>query len=286
MILVTGATGTVGSEVVKQLIKAGQQKVRVLVRDPAKAAKFGNTVEVVQGDFEEPASLRAALKDVEVAFLATAPSERMIEQETNFIAAAEVTKLPRLVKLSNIMATPENPAPIARSHTRIESKLALSGIAATILRPSWFMSNFYMDAQSVKTGQLYSATENGRVSFCDPFDVAAVAVAALLDPAHAGHNYKLTGPAALTWEEVAAVFTRVLGYPVKHVRVNDENLLAALKTAAMPEVVIDEILKLSASIRLGDLEVVTTTVQQVLGRPPRGIEQWIETNRSAFSKSE
>ena len=285
MILVTGATGTVGSEVVKQLV-AAKQKVRVLARDPAKAAKLGNAAEVVQGDFEEPASLRAALKNVEVAFLATAPSERMVEQETNFISAAEAAGLPRLVKLSNIMATPGNPAPIAQSHTRTEARLALSGIPATVLRPNWFMSNFHMDAQSVKTGQLYSATENGRVSFCDPSDVAAVAVAALLDPAHAGHNYKLTGPAALTWEEVAAVFTRVLGYPVKHVRVNDENLLAALKTAAMPEVVIDEILKLSASIRLGDLEVVTTAVQQVLGRPPRGIEQWIETNRSAFSKSE
>ena len=228
--------------------------------------------------------MRAALKDVEVAFLATAPSERMIEQETNFIAAAEVTKLPRLVKLSNIMAIPGNPAPIARSHTRIESKLALSSIPATILRPNWFMSNFHMDAQSVKTGQLYSATENGRVSFCDPSDVAAVAVAALLDPAHAGHNYKLTGSEALTWEEVAAAFTRVLGYPVKHVPINDESLMAALKAASVPEVILDEIVKLSASIRLGDLELVTTAVQQLLGRPPRSLDRWIDTNRSAFSK--
>ena len=284
MILVTGATGTVGSEVVKQLIKAEQRKVRVLVRDPAKAAKLGNAVEVVKGDFEDSVSLRAALKNIEVAFLATAPSARMVEQETNFIEAAKAAGLARLVKLSNIMATPENPAPIARSHTRIESRLALSGIPATILRPNWFMSNFHMEAQSVKTGQLYSATENGRVSFCDPSDVAAVAVAALLDPAHAGHNYKLTGPEALTWEEVAAAFTRVLGYPVKHVPINDESLMAALKAASVPEVILDEIVKLSASIRLGDLELVTTAIQQVLGRPPRSIEQWIEINRSAFSK--
>ena len=134
MILVTGATGTIGSEVVRQLVEANQ-KVRALVRDSAKIAKFGNTVEVVKGDFEDPASLRAALKNVEVAFLATAPGARMVGQETNFIEAAKAAGLARLVKLSNIMATPGNPAPIARSHTKTESTLALSGIPATVLRP-------------------------------------------------------------------------------------------------------------------------------------------------------
>ena len=284
LILVTGATGTVGSEVVKQLVQANQ-RVRVLARDPAKAKmKFGIAVEIVKGDLENPASLHAALKNIEAAFLATAPSERMVEQETNFIAAAETAGLPRLVKLSNILAAPESPAPLARFHAQIESRLAKSGIPATILRPSWFMSNFLMDAQSVKTGHLYSAMENGRIAFTNPFDVAAVAVAALLDPAHSGHNYKLTGPEALTYGEVAASFTRVLGYPVKYVGVDDASLHAALKAATVPEFIIDEILKISAMTRRGDLELESNAVQQVLGRPAHSIEQWIETNQSAFSK--
>lgn len=284
LILVTGATGTVGSEVVKQLVQANQ-RVRVLARDPAKAKmKFGTAVEIVKGDLEDPASLRAALKEVEVAFLVSAPSERMVEQETNFITAAETAGLPRLVKLSNIMAAPESPAPIARFHAQIESRLAKSGIPATILRPSWYMSNFLMDAQSVKTGHLYSAMENSRIAFTDPFDVAAVAVAALLDPAHSSRNYKLTGPEALTYEEVAAAFARVLGYPVKYVRVDDASLHAALKAATLPEFIIDEILKLGAVARRGDLELSTNAVQQVLGRPSRSLRQWIETNQNAFSK--
>ena len=282
-ILITGATGTVGSEVVKQLVEKNE-KVRVLARDPAKAKiKFGTTVEIVEGDFEDPASLRAALKNIEVAFLATAPSERMIEQETNFIAAAEATGLSRLVKLSNIMATPESIAPIGQSHGQIESRLAKSGISFTILRPGWFMSNFFMDAQSVKTGQLHSAMKDGRIAFTHPFDVASVAVATLLNPVHSGHNYKITGPEALTYEEVAASFARVLGYPVKHVRVDNENLHAALKAITIPEFIIDEILKLGIMTRRGDLEMVTHAVQEVLGRPAYSLKQWIETNRSAYS---
>ncbi len=284
LILVTAATGTVGSEVVKQLIQANQE-VRVLARDPAKAKmKFGTAVEIVKGDFDNPVSLHAALKNVEAAFLATAPSERMVEQETNFIAAAETLGLPRLVKLSNFLAAPESPAPLARFHAQIESRLAKSGIPATILRPSWFMSNFLMDAQSVKTGHLYSAMENSRIAFTHPFDVAAVAVAALRDPVHSGHNYKLTGPEALTYAEVAASFTRVLGYPVKYVGVDDANLRAGLKAASVPEFIIDEILKIGAMTRRGDLELVTNAVQQVLGRPAHSIVQWIEANQNAFSK--
>lgn len=284
LILVTGATGTVGSEVVKQLVQA-KQRVRVLACDPAKAKlKFGTTVEIVKGDLEDPASLRAALKEVEVAFLVSAPSERMVGQETNFIAAAETAGLPRLVKLSNIMAAPESPAPIARFHAQIESRLAKSGIPATILRPGWFMSNFLMDAQSVKTGHLYSAMENGQMAFTHPFDVAAVAVAALLDPAHSGYNYKLTGPEALSYEEAAAAFTRAFGYPVKYVRVDDASLRAALEAVTVPEVIIDEILKLGVMARRGDLELVSIAVQQVLGRPPHSLKQWIETNQNAFSK--
>ena len=150
LILVTGATGTVGSEVVKQLIEAGHKKIRVLVRNPAKASKFGNAVEIAKGDFEDLASLRAALKEVEIAFLATAPTERMVEHEINFIVAAEATGLKRLVKLSNIMATPENPAPAARAHGEIELRLAKSGIPTTILRPGWYMSNFFGDAQGIR----------------------------------------------------------------------------------------------------------------------------------------
>ncbi len=106
----------------------------------------------------------------------------------------------------------------------------------------------------------------------------------MLDPVHSGYNYKLTGPEALTYEEVAAAFTRVLGYPVKYTRVDDASLRAALEAVSLPEVIIDEILKLGVMARRGDLELVTIAAQQVLGRSPRSLEQWIETNRRSFSK--
>ena len=283
MILVTGATGPIGGEVVRQLVEA-KHKVRALVRDPAKAEKFGSNVEIVKGDFEDPASLRAALKDVEVAFLATAPTERMLEQETNLINAAKAARLARLVKLANFMAAPKSPAPLGRLHGQIELRLAASGIAATVLRPGWYMSNFFGDAASVKTGQLYGNAGDGRICFTDPVDIAAVAVAALLDPVHAGHFYKITGPEALTYEEAAATFTRVLGYKVTSVGTDDANLGTALRAAMVSEFIIDEMVEIFAMVRRGELEFSTNAVQQVLGRPARSLEQWVTANRSAFSK--
>lgn len=281
MILLIGATGKTGSLVARNLVTQGHRP-RALVRDPrAAAARLGPGLDYIHGDLHDPASLRPALDGVDVAYLATAPSDLMVEQETTFIAAAQAAGLPRLVKLSVFGTDPE--VPIWRWHSQIESTLTHSGIPATCLRPVAFMTTLLDTAETIKAGQLYSTAGDGQMAWIDTADVADVATTALLDPAYAGRILQLTGREAPTYDQLAATLTRVLGHPVEHVRLDDETFRAQLKGAGLPDWLSDSFVNLSSFIRHGKVAAVTPVIQDVLGRPARSLSQWIETNRSAFT---
>lgn len=271
MILVIGATGTVGSEVVRQLVATGERP-RALVRDPATARqRLGDQVEHVVGDLDRPETIAAALAGVDRVFLLTTQSSRQPEWERAVIGAAARAGVGQLVKLSVFRANEQSPLQVARQHGQAERVLAQSGLAATILRPVFFMQNLLA---MVHDGAIATAAGDGRVAMVDARDIAAVAVATLTGGGHAGKTYTLTGPEALSFYQVASVLSRQTGRPLRHVRVPPDKVRVALQGRGVAAWYADDMAKLHSMLAVGYEEVVTDDIYRVTGRPPRTLAQF------------
>ena len=271
MILVIGATGTVGSEVVRQLVATGERP-RALVRDPATARQqLGDQVEHVVGDLDRPETIAAALAGVDRVFLLTTQSSRQPEWERAVIGAAARAGVGQLVKLSVFRADEQSPLQVARQHGQAERVLAQSGLAATILRPVFFMQNLLA---MVHDGAIATAAGDGRVAMVDARDIAAVAVATLTGGGHAGKTYTLTGPQALSFYQVASVLSRQTGRPLRHVRVPPDKVRVALQGRGVAAWYADDMAQLHSMLAVGYEEVVTDDIHRVTGRPPRTLAQF------------
>lgn len=282
MILVTGATGTVGSEVVRQLAASGE-KVRALTRNPA-AADLPDGVEVVRGDYDEPGSLAAAMSGAEAAFLVGVLDPGRPGGDPALVAAARAAGVRRVVKLSAIGTGDPNLGAFATWHMPGEQAVRDSDLVWTILRPSQFAANTLAWVDAVRAGEPVPVrTGIGRQGTIDPRDIAEVAVRALLSDDHAGRTYTLTGPAALSEPELAYTLAAVLGRPVAMTEVPMAAVRAALRERGMSDDFIDGALSGSEFIRSGGNTVLTDDVREVLGREPRSFEQWARDHAAAFA---
>ncbi|MFZ5864221.1 MAG: SDR family oxidoreductase [Nitrospirota bacterium] len=284
LILVTGATGNVGSEAVKQLVQGGH-RVRALVRDLAKAQKLGTGVEVVKGDLSKPETLTAAFAGVDKAFvLAPVNGPEFLELEGNAFDAAKHAGVKHIVKLSGIsgITTFLAKAPFGKWHTEGEQRLRALGIAWTILRPTFFDSNL-IEFGIVPRGGLFFPVGNGKEAPIDPHDIAAVAVRALTTPGHEGKIYELTGPELLSFAEVVQKVSAVTGKPLKFVDVPEATWRQEMLSAGAPPPVVESVLCYFAEgIKAGRTNHLTSTVAEVLGRPARTLEQWAKDHIAAL----
>ena len=181
MILVTGGTGVIGSELLRLLSRAGIA-TRALVRNPDKTPTFPHITWVV-GDLSRPETLTAAFEGAKSLFLLTHYFEDMVELQHNAVVAARAAGVTHVVKVSAFGATPHSRAPIGRWHYQIEKELQESGMDWTILRPHHFMQNLIAQAEYViKGGAIYSPSGDGKIPYVDPRDVAAVAFVTLTQP--------------------------------------------------------------------------------------------------------
>ena len=280
MILVIGANGTVGSQVVHQLLEAGQ-KVRVLVRDPSKGAKHGAAVEVIAADLARPESLGAAFAEVEKAFLLSTGPDGI---EINGIDAAKAAGVKHIVKLSTMGFGPERaPLAIGGWHRPVEAYLEASGLAWTILRAGGFSANALGWATSIKTqGAAFAATGDGKVAVIDPRDLAAVAVTTLTRPGHEERRYELTGPEALSFAEQVSLIGAAIGRPLRFVDVPPEAARDAMLQTGMPAPLAERMLEVMAAIKSGRGATVSSDVEKVLGRKPRTFAAWAQENAAAF----
>ena len=280
MILVTGATGTIGGEVARQLVAAGI-KPRLLVRDPKKASDFSGKAELVQGDLAKPESLDAAFKGVEKLFLVTAGVDGPT-LEKNAIAAAKRAGVQHVVKLSVIGA--DQPAiTFAKWHAEGEKALLASGLKWTLLRPGSFMSNTLFWLPTLKSqGAFYDSQGEGKYAPIDPADIGAVAVKALTEKGHEGKAYPMTGPASFTLTQQAAMLSKAIGKPVKYVDVPPEAARQGMLSAGMPPAYVEAIVDLSTFLKSGKADVVLPTVEQVLGRKAGTFDDWATRHAAAF----
>ena len=279
-VLVIGATGRIGRQVVAQLLDAGVP-VRALTRRP-EAAGLPAAVEVVAGDLTVPASLDVALQGVGAVFLLwTAPPGT---------APAVVERLAshtrRVVFLSSPHKTPhpffQQPNPMARFHADVERLIAATGLASTIIRPGMFASNVrFWWASAIRDGDVvrwpYGSAETAPV---DERDVAAVAARALYEDGHKGGDYVLTGPESLSQADQVSLIGAVLGRTIRFEELSPDEFRR--ETAGRwPGPVVDMLLA-AWGATIGRPALVTTTVSDILGSPPRTFRQWVTDHADAF----
>jgi uncharacterized protein YbjT (DUF2867 family) len=280
MILVTGATGTVGREVVAQLVAAGES-VRAMTRDPGRAS-FDPGVSVVAGDFGDPGTLeKAALGADRVFALSTGPELGV--HDANLAGAAKKAGVRHVVKLSVLGAGGEARSVIADWHDAGEKAIRESGLAFTFVRPGMFMSNALNWARTAKSqGKVFSNYRDGKVPPVHPRDIAAVAVKALTSSGHEGKSYPLTGGEALSMHEQIAILSEIVGRPIEFVPISDEAARDGMLKAGMPPLLVEALVTMAGSVRSGRASEVLPTVEQVLGRKPLTWADWVRENAAAF----
>lgn len=283
MIAVTGATGTIGSELLR-LLSARGGPVRALSRDPHRGEEL-NGVEWVTADLADRDRLVGALDGAERLFLLTGNAADMVRVQKNAIAAARRAGVGRVVKLSALGASDHSQSVIGLWHRNVERALEESGLAWTVLRPHVFMQNLLDQREAIRAeGGIYSAAADGRVPFVDTRDVAAAAAATLTEPGHEGERYVLTGPEALTYDEVAGILAEVLGRPVEHVEETDDEAWARLRRAGLPPWLAAGQIALYGYQRAGGPTAgVSDAVERLTGRPPRGVEEFVRDHAHLFA---
>jgi (4-alkanoyl-5-oxo-2,5-dihydrofuran-3-yl)methyl phosphate reductase len=280
MILVVGASGTVGSTVVRELIEAGAP-VRVLSRDAARVGKLGG-VELALGDLSRPATLPPAFAGVEKVFLVTTGPAPL---EVAAIDAARTAGVRHLVKLSSMGFGPERDAlGIGNWHRAVEAHLAASGMAWTVLLAGGFASNALGWAPTLRAqGMAFGATGEGQVAVVDPRDLGAVAARVLREPGHEGRRYELTGPEALGAAQQVALLGAAVGAPWRFVDVPPAAAREGMVQAGMPAPLAEAMLEVMAAIRAGRAATVTGDVERILGRTPRTFATWARDHAGAFA---
>jgi uncharacterized protein YbjT (DUF2867 family) len=283
MFLVTCATGNVGSHVVQELT-ARRAPVRAFVRDPERAgARLGGGIELAAGDFEDPASVRAAMRDVDAVFLISANGPREVEHETAVIDAAADAGVRLVVKLSGLGARAGSPLPALDWHGQIEEHLRRAPVPGVVLQANFFMSNLFSAVPELRQGMLVAPAGDARIAMIDPRDVAASAAAVLTAAGPGEDTIVLTGPEPITYAELAEQLSRVTGRPVEFVRVSDEDARQAMMAARMPDWLVSHLHLLFKIARAGALAQVTDSVRALTGREPRTFAEFARDHRAVFA---
>jgi uncharacterized protein YbjT (DUF2867 family) len=283
--LVTGATGRTGAGVVRHLLAAGED-VRILVRDSAKAKKaFGDLpgVEIVEGALDDETVLTKSFDGVDVAFLALGSSPDQIRLEKAVIDAAVKARLPHLVKLSSIATSHDSALFVGRLHAEIQDHLVASGQPHTLLCPASFANNLLYAAHAVAAEDSWSgAAPTGRVAYIDIRDLSEAAALVIRDPALHGNTYDLSGPDAYTAPEIAVLLSNILGHQVTYLPVSPDDRRSALLDSGVSPWFTELLLSLETSAEAGQIGAVTTTLTDLLGRPPRTVQEFLIENAARF----
>jgi uncharacterized protein YbjT (DUF2867 family) len=282
VIIVTGATGKIGGELVRRLAEGGEA-VRALARHPARE-EAPRGVEWVAADLARRERLAPAFAGAERLFLLTANSEDMVLLQRNVLEAARDGGARHVVKLSALGASDHSLSVIGLWHYNVERRVRESGLAWTLLRPHHFMDNLLDQRENiVREGVVYSAAGEGRIPFIDTRDIAAVAAVTLTAPGHEGKVYTLTGPEALSYRRATEILSAALGRPLTYVAETEDEAWARLRRAGEPVWRIAALLAIAAYQRAGGpTERVTRTVEELTGRPPRSVEQFARDHAAAF----
>lgn len=282
MILITGATGTIGSEVVRLLAAKGEQ-VRAMTRHPSRTGDQPG-VQVVRGDFGDRDSLAKAADGAGILFLLSAPGPWIVQHDEAMLAAARAAGVRKVVKLSAIGTGEQAGTGAGDWHLPGEQALRSSGMAWTVLRPSSFASNALRWAAAIRSGDpVPNTTGTGVQGVIDPRDVAEAAAQALTSEDHAHSVLTLTGPQLLSVPDMAAQLGSVLGRTLHTADVPSEAYREQMLAAGIDPVFAEAAVNGSRRVAQGGNARLTGEVQAMLGRPPRTFRTWAHDHRDAFA---
>jgi uncharacterized protein YbjT (DUF2867 family) len=285
MILITGATSENSSEIIRRL-SAANARVRAMVRSRSKAGVIEGLpgVEIVEGDLRDADAIARALDGVERALLLSSGDPSLIELQHNFIAVAKRSKVRHVVKFSGVMPTGMSSLfRFARWHAEIERLLEDSGLPFTHLRPTQFM-RIYLRFQPtiVSESKFYAPMDDARVSPVDSQDIAAVAAAVLTEPGHEGKGYVISGPEALSFDEIADKLSRAVGRKITYVNVTPEQMESLGLAAGRPGWFVDSQSELWAEFRRGSGSEITDVVRRIGKKEPVTFDDFATKNVTAF----
>ncbi|MBC8104799.1 MAG: SDR family oxidoreductase [Cytophagales bacterium] len=287
MILVTGATGNIGSALIAQLTAQGVP-VRALVRDRNEAERSGRLpakTEIVEGDLLRPETLTVALDGVKKAFLLVPADPRLAEMHESFVAAAMAAGVQHLVKSSALGAATGAPVRFWDWHGQGETLVKDAGIPWTLLQPTNFAQGFLQFAPVIQQqNAFFDPLGTAPVSYVDVRDIAAVAARTLTDAgeAHQGRTYVLTGGEALTGEQVAALLSEAAGRTIAYQAISFEDFGSGAEQMGVPKWQAEGLIELYRALAAGAGKTLSPDVEAVTGKPPRTTAAFLREARAAF----
>jgi uncharacterized protein YbjT (DUF2867 family) len=272
-IVVTGATGTIGSRAVKLLAERGAN-VTVVVRDPKKADGLGAR-SVAVASFDDPEALRRAFEQADTLVAITPSGAGGFEQAMSLFEAARASGVRKVVRVSALKADPEGPTDNTRQHGRTEAALRATGLTHVILRPHLFMQNLLGSLGSILgEGKIYFGCGDGRMGMVDTRDVADCVAAAATSSAFDGETLELTGPKSIDYHEVARAVGRALEREVTFVPVPPEAAGEAMRAFGADDWTVGVVRDYSAAYARNWGDFTTDEVKRVSGHAPRSIDDF------------
>ncbi|MFT2016686.1 NAD(P)H-binding protein [Streptomyces sp. 796.1] len=282
MILVTGATGTIGRELVRLLAGEGRQ-VRAMTRQPTPAPPFPAGVDVVRADFADPDALARAVAGVRAVFLLSPPGPWVVQHDAAVLAAARAADVRTVVKLSAIGTGDDTLAKGGDWHLPGERAVRDSGLGWTVLRPSSFASNALQWVRAIRAGApVPNPMGAGTQGVVDPLDVAEVAAKVLTGTDHAGQVYTLTGPELLSVPDQVERLGQAVGRLLTTAELTPTEYAGQLRAAGLDPAFVEVAVAGARLVAGGGNAVLTPDVERVTGHPPRPFTDWAGRHRAAF----
>ncbi|WP_026617688.1 SDR family oxidoreductase [Ensifer aridi] len=290
-LLVTGAAGQLGRLVLDQLLASGKTRPADIIatsRDTAKLADYAaKGVETRAADFDDPASLEKAFVGADrILIISTDVLDQPGKRLKQHLAAVDAAKKAGAKHiLYTSMPNPESSViPFASDHLGTENAIKATGIPYTILRNAWYMENLFLSLpHALQSAQWFSSAGNGRISHIARSDIAAATAAALESGSTESRTYTLTGPAALTTNEIASLAARATGKKLDVVHISDEALAGGLKAAGLPDFFVPILVSFDANTRAGHFDVVTDDAAALTGKSPIELVAFLKANKSALA---
>ncbi len=283
-VLVTGATGNTGSLLVPALLRENID-VHIFVKDEAKARPLQELgAEVITGDLDTPETILPAVTNVDKIYLLTWNGKTQLQQAENVLNAAKEAGNPHIIRHS--MWGPENSRIIKQGY-KIEQMIKSSGLPWTLLKPTFYMQNIMMAAPTISSdGVIYWDMKDGNLGMIDLRDIAEAAFKVITNKGHEGKSYILTGPEAISFKDIAKIFSKVLDKEVKYVNVPGDASFQAMTGMGMPEWIAKGYVELSEGFSENFANSTTKNVEILTGHPARSFEQFANDFAQVFTGKE
>lgn len=289
-IFVTGASGQLGRLVIKHLLARGVTHKRIIAgtRSPEKLADLAAAgIEVRKADFEDPEGLTEAFKGISTALIVSTDAldgaGTRLKQHRNAISSAVAAGIERLAYTS--LPNPDSSLlTFAPDHLETERTIKDTGLPHVIFRNGWYQENLLRSLpNALKSGQWHSAAKGGRTSYVGREDIAEAIAAALAASTSDSRTYTLTGPEALSNEEIADLARQATGKPLAVVHVTDEQLVTGLEAAGVPGEFISVLVSAEAEVRAGNLSIVTDHLESLIARSPKRLADYLEEAKASYA---